>query len=231
MNKKIYRQYNSKWASLPYPTRWSKFSGNGCGCCAVLHCIIEREKYKSWDPRDIQPYMKGWAESGHGTLWQGIYEGLKHYGMQNVCWFGASDPMSTIFKELDKGGRVGVILFGSTRGPDGTCWTTGGHYIAFLKYRVKDGKHQFYLKDSGGRCHDGWYTYEKSMRGDVRQVWTCTVPKEIPAPTSKKKTDEEIAKEVIAGKWGNGNTRKKKLKAAGYDYNAVQKIVNQMLRG
>lgn len=41
-----------------------------------------------------------------------------------------------------------------------------------------------------------------------------------------KKTNEEIAKEVIAGKWGNGNARKKALEKAGYDYNAIQKIVN-----
>lgn len=47
--------------------------------------------------------------------------------------------------------------------------------------------------------------------------------------TTKKKSNAEIAKEVLAGKWGNGDDRKKKLKAAGYDYNAVQKEVNKLL--
>ena len=46
---------------------------------------------------------------------------------------------------------------------------------------------------------------------------------------SAKKSTTEIAKEVIAGKWGNGETRKQKLKAAGYDYNAVQAKVNELL--
>ena len=46
---------------------------------------------------------------------------------------------------------------------------------------------------------------------------------------SKKKSNSEIATEVINGKWGNGATRKKKLTEAGYDYNAIQKIVNQKL--
>lgn len=46
--------------------------------------------------------------------------------------------------------------------------------------------------------------------------------------SKKKKSNETIAKEVLAGKWGNGATRKKKLKAAGYDYNAIQKIVNKL---
>ena len=47
--------------------------------------------------------------------------------------------------------------------------------------------------------------------------------------TTTKKTNSEIATEVINGKWGNGATRKKKLTEAGYDYNAIQKIVNQRL--
>ncbi|HCA29252.1 MAG TPA: hypothetical protein DEP23_06685, partial [Ruminococcaceae bacterium] len=40
---------------------------------------------------------------------------------------------------------------------------------------------------------------------------------------------DAIAEEVIAGKWGNGAERKKKLKAAGYDYDAIQQLVNQKL--
>lgn len=40
---------------------------------------------------------------------------------------------------------------------------------------------------------------------------------------------EQIAKEVIQGKWGNGEDRKQKLEAAGYDYNMVQQRVNELL--
>lgn len=43
------------------------------------------------------------------------------------------------------------------------------------------------------------------------------------------KSIDEIAKEVIAGKWGNNPYRKDSLTQAGYDYNAVQKRVNEML--
>ncbi len=46
-------------------------------------------------------------------------------------------------------------------------------------------------------------------------------------PTMKKSNDQ-IAQEVLAGKWGNGNTRKQKLKDAGYDYNTVQAKVNEL---
>ncbi len=47
---------------------------------------------------------------------------------------------------------------------------------------------------------------------------------------SGKKSVEAVAKEVIAGKWGNGEDRKKKLQAAGYDYGAVQRKVNELMR-
>ncbi len=41
-----------------------------------------------------------------------------------------------------------------------------------------------------------------------------------------KKSIDEIAREVIVGKWDNGEERKKRLIAAGYNYNAVQAKVN-----
>lgn len=40
---------------------------------------------------------------------------------------------------------------------------------------------------------------------------------------------QKVAKEVIAGKWGNGSTRTKKLEAAGYDAKAVQVAVNKLV--
>lgn len=45
----------------------------------------------------------------------------------------------------------------------------------------------------------------------------------------EKKTVDELADEVIAGKWDNGAERERLLTAAGYDYNAVQKRVNEIL--
>lgn len=45
----------------------------------------------------------------------------------------------------------------------------------------------------------------------------------------QKKTIDQIAHEVIEGKWGSGQERTSRLKAAGYDYKAVQKRVNQLL--
>ena len=49
-------------------------------------------------------------------------------------------------------------------------------------------------------------------------------------PGTGKKSVEAVAKEVIAGKWGNGEDRKKRLQAAGYDYPAVQAKVNELVK-
>lgn len=44
-----------------------------------------------------------------------------------------------------------------------------------------------------------------------------------------KKTIDEIAQEVLEGKWGNGEERKRKIIDAGYDYDAVQSKINSLL--
>lgn len=44
-----------------------------------------------------------------------------------------------------------------------------------------------------------------------------------------KKAIEDVAKEVIRGDWGSGETRKTRLTEAGFDYEAVQKEVNRIL--
>lgn len=72
---------------------------------------------------------------------------------------------------------------------------------------------------------DGWGRL-KSGAGWVSLKYT-----EKTTNTTKKKTVEEVAREVIKGLWGNGETRRKKLKAAGYDPDEVQRMVNKLLKG
>ena len=89
--------------------------------------------------------------------------------------------------------------------------------------------------------HDMWqYSWKgrfNGISGDVDCSWcykdfvnttTPTTPTEPTTPTNLK-SNEEIAQEVLDGKWGNGDERKRRLTEAGYDYAAVQKIVTQLL--
>ena len=86
---------------------------------------------------------------------------------------------------------------------------------------------------SGGPGTVGYERWQKLL-DDLGESEKTATPVKKPSTTktksSEKKNNTEIAKEVLAGKWGNGETRKKKLTAAGYDYAAIQKIVNSMLK-
>lgn len=50
-------------------------------------------------------------------------------------------------------------------------------------------------------------------------------------PTPVRKSDEQVAQEVIAGQWGNGQDRVNRLNAAGYDASTIQSIVNNKMGG
>lgn len=55
--------------------------------------------------------------------------------------------------------------------------------------------------------------------------------KTVKETATNEATLETIAREVIAGKWGNGIQRKNSLTEAGYSYTEVQKLVNQIMTG
>lgn len=71
------------------------------------------------------------------------------------------------------------------------------------------------------RLTNAGYNYEAVQKEVNRQM---------NSGNQKKKSNEEIAKEIIqTSKWGNGQTRKDRLTAAGYNHDAIQKIVNKMI--
>lgn len=118
-----------------------------------------------------------------------------------------------------------VAQYGSTKatGYQAHPWNEGKYTCAIRQY-TSNGRLSGY---SGALDLDIFY-------GD-RTAWnkyagvTSSTPKAAsatPKTAPAKKSVSEIADEVLAGKWGNGVTRKAKLKAAGYDYNAVQAAVN-----
>lgn len=60
-------------------------------------------------------------------------------------------------------------------------------------------------------------------------TWDKYVGKSASTTKPASKTIAQLAEEVIAGQWGNGEDRKKRLIDAGYDYNAVQHMVNHKM--
>lgn len=64
---------------------------------------------------------------------------------------------------------------------------------------------------------------------DVEAWHKFANPGTAPEPAPSSKSNDELADEVINGEWGNGDDRINRLTAAGYDYDAVQDIVNRKM--
>lgn len=70
----------------------------------------------------------------------------------------------------------------------------------------------------------------KYIRGFITPKYDETTDS-YPEMETGTKTVETVAREVIFGKWGNGDDRKSRLKVAGYNPEEVQKKVNEILNG
>ena len=120
------------------------------------------------------------------------------------------------------------------------------------KYRDNNPDYNYSMANAGARPKVKWWKfycmwqwtstgrlngYSGNLDCDVfygdGSTWDAYVGKSTSAakPQSKPvtKTVDQLAEEVIAGQWGNGSDRKKRLTAAGYNYDAVQKVVNQKM--
>lgn len=118
------------------------------------------------------------------------------------------------------------------------------------KYRDNNPDYNYDMANAGSRPNVKWWKnycmwqwtstgrlsgYNGNLDCDIfygdESTWDAYVGKSIstvkPQPT--RKTTDQLADEVIAGQWGNGADRKKRLTDAGYDYDAVQKAVNQKM--
>ena len=73
--------------------------------------------------------------------------------------------------------------------------------------------------------------FAQSLKQGTNQAASAPAAPAAPAkPAASLKPLDEIAKLVIRGNYGNGEERKKRLIAEGYDYAQVQKRVNELLK-
>ena len=97
-------------------------------------------------------------------------------------------------------------------------------------YGINYGVWQFGQYNLNGWGIDGNYVY-KDYPTIIREAGLNHLgdtPTPSPTPT---KTIDELAHEVLQGLWGDGQERADRLREAGYDYDAVQKRVNEILYG
>lgn len=122
--------------------------------------------------------------------------------------------------------KVGAVMVWEGAG------SHAGH-VAIVE-KVYDDNHVYTSESGYGSAKPFWNSHRYNNNGR----WGCNSNYKFlgfiynPAvDENPKKTVNELAKEVIDGKWGNGVNRKSNLTSAGYDYSAVQKRVNEILRG
>lgn len=135
----------------------------------------------------------------------------------------ASCQMYEKHKALDKVPTIGDQVFFTKNGKSNGCYHTGIVYNVDSEYFytiegntsnantvVRNGggvaKKKYKISSYNGKVLFGHPKYENAL----------------------KKSIEQVAKEVMAGKWGNGEERKKRLTEGGYDYEEVRKMVNKL---
>ena len=165
--------------------------------------------------------------------------GGKKYLIENWGWAHANDLQlvsSTSKPTVDKKdwskeyytsnpGKVKLLKKDGLFGKDDVNFTggrVGGDYPAGTVFVITGIKTR---KDGLPRLVTQSGYLLSANRSIVQQVTTV-------AAKPKKKTNQEIAKEIYLGQggWGNGTTRTTKLKAAGYDPVVIQNLVNKMYK-
>lgn len=134
--------------------------------------------------------------------------------------------VAAVAKRLDCGLWIAEYADMNPTGYQAHPWREGAYACAIRQYA------------STGRLNGWGGNLDLNIAYMTREQWAKYVnpggkPAAAPAPSKPaapaKKSEDTIAAEVIAGKWGNGQDRVNRLRAAGYDPAKVQAKVNAKL--
>ena len=85
------------------------------------------------------------------------------------------------------------------------------------------------ITGGSGKC-DLNYCYKEDFPEVIKAAGLNGFTKDSATYATPKKSVSELAQEVLENKWGTGSDRKARLTAAGYNYEAVQNAVNELLK-
>lgn len=148
--------------------------------------------------------VAGWENAANHAQGFGLYVRIKQNGSEDRYYYGHMSEVKVAVGQTVKIGDV-IGIEGSTGK------STGSH----CHYCIR------------GNCSKKQIRNVNTISGIPNQLGTYDDGYAAKLAASKKSVDE-IAKEVLAGKWGNGADRKARITAAGYDYAAVQNAVNAL---
>ena len=186
-------------------------------------------------------------------LWKGDKSLIGQVSKQNMTvhrWFAAkSCPGDYLYNLHGKiAAEVNARLGAASSTPAPSKPTTGTLYRvqtgAFSKKtnadgllaKIKKAGFDAFIVQSGGmyKVQVGAFSKKENADAMLKKIKAAGYDAFITteggsAIATAKKSVTEIAKEIIQGKWGNGQDRKNRIIAAGYDYNEVQKAVNKLV--
>ena len=171
-----------------------------------------------------------------------------------------NDPVGSEVKEANASGADVAVSFhtnaGGGNGSESYYWTSDlkGQKLATLCEKhaksigqnsrgIKSGNHLYFIKNTNMTAvlcecafidndtdNDIIDTTAEQRAFGVAYAKAILEYLGINYNNSNNKTIDEIAKEVMQGKWGNNPERKNRLVAAGYDYDVIQKRVNELCK-
>lgn len=164
-------------------------------------------------------------ESGENSAWgntdylkQLVQRVIDRTGVKPLIYASAGSFPWGVAHALDCGAWVAQYADNNATGYQNTPWNEGAYGCAIRQYSSHGslaGYHGYLDLDKAYMDAGAWAKYVGASGA--------------PAPAPAKKSNEQIADEVIAGQWGDGDDRRNRLASAGYDYDAVQSIVNGKL--
>ena len=166
--------------------------------------------YMAWEHAGIP--VKTYSFNKYGCAYTGVMKAV-------FTHFGFKDVTSKINLATGSGLKRGDILLNDS------------HHVAMYCGNGKEVEASINEKGKATGGKPGDQTCKEFLIRSYRNYpWNRVLRySTVETSSDSKKSINEVAREVIAGKWGNGDARKKKLIAAGYDYIAVQKEVNRLL--
>nr|DAD72259.1 MAG TPA: CW7 repeat protein [Myoviridae sp. ctXRl20] len=162
----------------------------------------------------------GYDQSQRGTFWTNLAD--SNYDPAQI----------TVACEADCSSGVAAIVKGAgyRLGIDALKKVSTACYTGNLRAALKAAGFEV-LTESKYLTSDAYLFAGDILLNDNAHVATnLTTGSKASGTSAPSKSINEVAKEVINGKWGNGSDRTNRLAAAGYDAKAVQNEVNRILR-
>lgn len=162
----------------------------------------------------------GYCQSHRGTFWTNLAD--SNYDPAQI----------TVACEADCSSGVAAIVKGAgyRLGIDALKKVSTACYTGNLRAALKAAGFEV-LTENKYLTSDAYLLAGDILLNDNAHVATnLTTGSKASETSTPSKNVNEVAKEVINGKWGNGSDRTNRLTAAGYDAKAVQNEVNRILR-